>query len=59
VLGSAVRAKSFDGQVSEIYLKVLAHNIRVLVRAIFELGIDPKFWTPKGELPPPTNGASR
>jgi hypothetical protein len=27
-------------------LKVLCHNIRVLVQSIYELGIEPKFWTP-------------
>ena len=43
--GAAVRAKNFDAQVNEALLKVLCHNLSVLVRSIHELGIDPKFWT--------------
>lgn len=46
VLGASVRAKSFDGQVAEVYMKVLCHNIRVLVQSMFELGIDASFWAP-------------
>ncbi len=52
VLGSTVKAKSFDGQVSEVYLKVLAHNLRMLVHAMYELGIDPKFWNDGPVFPP-------
>ncbi len=52
VLGSTVKAKSFDGQVSEVYLKVLAHNLRMLVHAMYELGIDPTFWNDGPVLPP-------
>jgi transposase len=55
VLGSSVRAKSFEGQVSEIYMKVLCHNIRVLVQSIYELGIDASFW---GEPPLMAAGGS-
>lgn len=44
VLGGTVRAKSFEGQVSEVYLKVLCHNIRVLVQSMHELGVAPQFW---------------
>ena len=43
-LGASVKAKSFEGQASEVYLKVLCHNIRVLVQSMFELGIDAQFW---------------
>lgn len=44
VLGSTVRAKSPTGQASEIYLKVLSANLRILVQAIFNMGIEPSFW---------------
>jgi transposase len=48
VLGSAVAAKTYEGQVAEVYLKVLAHNIRMVVQSMFELGVNPTFW---GEAP--------
>ena len=41
--GDAVRAKSETGQVNEILLKCLCHNICVLIHAIHELGITPSF----------------
>ncbi len=44
VLGANVKAKSPEGQFAEVYLKVLCHNIRVLVCSIHELGIEPHFW---------------
>ena len=44
VLHSSVRARSSTGSVAEVYMKVLVHNIRMLVHSIYELGIDPQFW---------------
>lgn len=44
VLGPSVRAKKAAGPTSEILLKVLCHNIRMLVQSMFELKIDPTFW---------------
>jgi transposase len=44
VLSSSVRARSSAGSIAEVYLKVLVHNIRMLVHSIYELGIDPEFW---------------
>ncbi len=44
VLGSALSAKTFEGQVAEVYLKVLAHNVRMVVQSMFELGVSPAFW---------------
>ena len=41
--GDSVRAKSYHGQVNEILLKVLCHNICVLIQAIHEIGITPNF----------------
>lgn len=40
--GDAVRAKSDEGQVNEILLKFLCHNICVLVQEMHELGITPE-----------------
>ena len=39
--GDSVRAKSEVGQVNEILLKCLSHNICVLIHAMHELGITP------------------
>ena len=39
--GDAVRAKSDTGQVNEILLKFLCHNICVLIQEMHELGITP------------------
>jgi transposase len=42
--GSSVRAKDEAAQVNEVYLKFIAHNIVVLVSAIYEFGLIPEFW---------------
>jgi hypothetical protein len=42
--GPAVRARDLDAQCNEALLKVLCHNLSVLVRSIHELGLDPVFW---------------
>jgi hypothetical protein len=39
--GNALRSKSDTDQISEALCKVLCHNIRCLVQAIHELGIEP------------------
>ena len=41
--GDAVRSKGAAGQNKEILLKVLCHNICVLIQAIYEFGIEPGF----------------
>ncbi len=41
--GDALRSKSDTAQVNESLLKILCHNICVVISAIYELGIDPKF----------------
>jgi hypothetical protein len=59
VLHSSVRARSESGSMAEVYMKVLVHNIRMLVHSIYELGIDPKFWGEQAdEAPalPPADG---
>lgn len=43
--GSSVRAKTPIAQVNEVLCKVLCHNICVLISSIFELGLEPTFWT--------------
>ena len=42
--GASVRAKTPTAQVNEVLLKVLCHNICVLIQSIYELGIEPAFW---------------
>ena len=43
--GASVRAKSPIAQVNEVLCKVLCHNICVLIQSIYELGLEPTFWT--------------
>jgi len=38
-----VRSKNKTAQVNEVLLMILCHNIRQLIFAMFELGIDPTF----------------
>jgi transposase len=47
--GSSVRAKSPTAQVNEVLCKVLCHNICVLIQSIYELGLEPTFWTFEAE----------
>lgn len=42
--GGFVRAKTPIAQVNEVLCKVLCHNICVLIRSIYELGLEPTFW---------------
>ena len=42
-LGDSVRSKSDTGQINEILLKVLCHNICVLIQEMHELGVTPSF----------------
>jgi transposase len=43
VFGDFVRSKNKTAQINEILLKIICHNIRQLIFAIHELGIDPSF----------------
>ena len=43
--GSSVRAKTPIAQVNEVLCKILCHNICVLIQSIYELGLEPTFWT--------------
>ncbi len=41
--GPSVRSRLWDGQVNEVLLKVLCHNLCVLVQAMHQIGIAPVF----------------
>src|SRR5205085_979871 len=43
--GERLRSKIETAQINEVLCKVLCHNIVTLVSAIYELGIEPTFWT--------------
>jgi len=43
--GAMVRAKTPVAQVNEVLCKILCHNICVLIQSIYELGLEPVFWT--------------
>ena len=43
--GASVRAKTPTAQVNEVLCKVLCHNICCLIQSIYELGLEPTFWT--------------
>jgi transposase len=49
--GGAVRAKSPTAQVNEVLCKILCHNICVLIQSIYELGLEPTFWTVEAKEP--------
>ncbi|MGA3359356.1 MAG: IS5 family transposase [Halobacteriota archaeon] len=42
--GDSVRSKMEAAQVNEVLLKVLCHNICVVIQEMFELGIEPEFF---------------
>ncbi len=43
--GERLRSKSHTAQVNEVLCKVLAHNLCCVIQSIYELGIEPTFWT--------------
>ncbi len=45
--GPGLRSKTPAAQFNETMLKALCFNLSVLVHAIHEFGIEPKFWTPR------------
>lgn len=49
--GGSVRAKTPVAQVNEVLCKVLCHNICVLIQSIYELGLEPVFWTFEAKEP--------
>jgi transposase len=42
--GERLRSKTRTAQVNELLLKILCHNLCVIVQSIFELGLEPTFW---------------
>lgn len=42
--GERLRSKTRAAQVNELLLKMLCHNLCVIVQSVFELGIEPVFW---------------
>ena len=49
--GGSVRAKSPVAQVNEVLCKVLCHNICVLIQSIYELELEPVFWSFEAKEP--------
>lgn len=49
--GGNVRSKTPVAQVNEVLCKVLCHNICVLIQSIYELGLEPVFWTSEAKEP--------
>ncbi|HKB65756.1 MAG TPA: transposase [Pyrinomonadaceae bacterium] len=47
--GIALRSKTKTAQVNEALCKVLCHNICVVIQSIYELGIEPTFWSEPNE----------
>jgi hypothetical protein len=43
--GETIRSKTATAQMNEALAKVLCHNLCVLVQSMYELGIDPAFWS--------------
>jgi transposase len=43
--GERLRSKSVVAQTNEVLCKVLCHNLVCVVQSIYELGIEPNFWT--------------
>ena len=43
--GAAVRAKTFTAQVNEVLVKILCHNIVVLIQSMYELGTIHVVWS--------------
>ena len=45
--GGAVRSKTPVAQMNEVLVKILCHNICVLIQAMYALGVEPEFGTEK------------
>jgi hypothetical protein len=48
--GDSVRSKTEVAQINEVLLKVLCHNICVVIQEMFELGIEPDFLNKKSSF---------
>ncbi len=56
--GGFIRSKLPVSQTNEVLCKVIAHNLCQLTQAVFEFGLEPKFWTVK-EADPKSGEASQ
>jgi len=43
--GGSLRSKTYQAQVNEALCKVLCHNLCCVIQSIYELGVEPTFWT--------------
>lgn len=43
--GERLRSKTHTAQVNEVLCKVLCHNLCVVIQSMYELGIEPTFWS--------------
>lgn len=43
--GERLRSKTNTAQINEVLCKVLCHNVCCLIQSIYELGIEPTFWS--------------
>lgn len=43
--GERLRSKSRDAQINEVLCKILAHNLCCVIQSMYELGVEPSFWT--------------
>ena len=43
--GDRLRSKTQTAQINEAFCKVLAHNLCCVIQSIYELGIQPGFWS--------------
>ncbi len=43
--GDALRSKTETAQINEVLCKILCHNLCCLIQSIYELGVEPTFWT--------------
>lgn len=48
--GDSVRSKTDIAMKNEVLAKIVCHNIVVLINAMYELGVDPIFWTEKADV---------
>lgn len=42
--GERIRSETEAAQINEMLLKILCHNICVVIQSTYELGIEPTFW---------------
>lgn len=43
--GDGLRSKTQTSQFNEVLCKILCHNVCCLIQSIYELGVEPAFWS--------------